>query len=252
MEFIVNYKIDISKDIEELSEKFAEILINTINQNRGQISIALSGGSTPKAVLDYFAKHYKDKIVWNKINFFWGDERCVPSNHPESNYLMAHNHLFSKIDINSKNIFKIDGSNNPKIEAENYSKIIRENVILRNNIPSFDLVMLGLGEDGHTASIFPDSINLIHDKRICAVAKHPITNQERITLTGTVINNSKKIVFLVTGESKSKIVDIILNRKKGYEKFPASLVNPIYNELVWLLDTEAVNLYRPERSRGAD
>ncbi len=241
MEFIVNYKIDISKDIEELSEKFAEILINTINHNKGQINIALSGGSTPKAVFDCLAKDYKEKIEWNKINFFWGDERCVPSDHPESNYLMAHNHLFSKIDINSKNIFKIDGSNNPKIEAENYSKIIRENVILRNNIPSFDLVMLGLGEDGHTASIFPDSISLINDKRICAVAKHPVTNQERITLTGTVINNSKRIVFLVIGASKSKIVDIILNKKEGFEKLPASFVNPTYGNLIWLIDKEAAN-----------
>lgn len=235
-------KITISNNLDELSDNFAKILLDILESKEGLISIALSGGSTPKAVLDYLAKYYKDKIVWNKINFFWGDERCVPPNHPESNYLMAHNHLFSKIDINSKNIFKIDGSNNPKIEAENYSKIIRKNVILRNKIPSFDLVMLGLGEDGHTASIFPDSISLINDSRICAVAKHPVSNQKRITLTGTALNNSNKIIFLVTGKSKSKVLDVILNKKEGFEKLPASLVNPIYSELVWLLDTEAANL----------
>ncbi len=237
----MNYKIDISNNLEEIAERFAGILINTINQNKGQINIALSGGSTPKAVFDYLAKYYNEKIEWNKINFFWGDERCVPSDHPESNYLMAHNHLFSKIGIHSKNIFKVDGSIDPEFEAENYSKSIIENVPLQNNIPSFDLVMLGLGEDGHTASIFPDSINLINDNRICAVAKHPVINQERITLTGTVINNSKRIVFLVTGESKSKIVDIILNKKEGFKKLPASLVNPIYGKLVWLIDKEAAN-----------
>jgi 6-phosphogluconolactonase len=242
MEFIVNYKIDISKSIDELSEKFAQILFSILKNEKRQINIALSGGSTPKTVFDYLSDNYKTKIDWNRINFFWGDERCVPSNHPESNYLMTQEHLFNKINISPKNVFMIDGGNNPKLEAQKYSEVIRKNVPLENSIPSFDLIILGLGKDGHTASIFPNNIKLIIDNNICAIAEQPVTHQKRITLTGTVINNAKKIVFLVTGESKNKTVDIILNRKEGYEKLPAAHIIPTNGKLVWLLDNEAINI----------
>jgi len=236
----VNYKIDVSKSIDELSEKFAQILLEVLGHGKKPINIALSGGSTPKAVFDFLAEYYKTKIDWNRINFFWGDERCVPSNHPENNYLMTQEYLFNKINISPKNIFKIDGGNNPKLETQKYSEVIRKNVPLENGIPSFDLIMLGLGKDGHTASIFQNNIKLIMDKTICAVAEQPVTHQKRITLTGTVINNAKKIVFLVTGESKNKTVDIILNKKEGYEKFPAAHIIPANGDLVWLLDNEAM------------
>jgi 6-phosphogluconolactonase len=238
----VNYKIDISKSIDELSEKFAQILLEVLGHGKKPINIALSGGSTPKAVFDYLAENYKTKIDWNRINFFWGDERCVPSNHHESNYLMTQEHLFNKIDFPPKNIFKIDGGNNPKSEAQRYSEVIRKNVPLENGIPSFDLIMLGLGKDGHTGSIFSNSINLILDNNICAVSEHPVTHQKRITLTGTIINNAKKIIFLVTGGSKNKTVDIVLNKKEGYEKLPASYIKSAKGELIWLFDQEAINI----------
>jgi 6-phosphogluconolactonase len=241
-EFIVSYKIIVTENVKGLSEKFAQILSEILRAKKSPINVALSGGSTPKSIFDLLAENYKDKIDWAKINFFWGDERCVPSDHPDSNYFMTYEHLFSKINVPPKNIFKIDGDNKPEDEAIRYAEEILKNVDLINNIPSFDLVTLGLGEDGHTASIFPDSINLISDKRICAVSQHPALYQKRITLTGTVINNSKKIIFLVTGKSKNEMVDKIINKKSDFEKLPASFINPTDGELIWLMDKEAANL----------
>lgn len=238
----MSFKIIVSENIEELSENFAHILMEILRNKKSPINIALSGGSTPKSVFDFLSKNFRDKIDWSNINFFWGDERCVPSDHPDSNYFMTFEHLFSKIDVPVKNIFKIDGDNNPEDEAIRYSELIFKNVDKINNIPSFDLAMLGLGEDGHTASIFPNSINLINDKRICAVSQHPALCQKRITLTGTVINNSQKIVFLITGKNKNDMVDKIINKKSGFEKLPASYINPTNGELIWLLDKEAAHL----------
>ena len=238
-ESIVNSKIIISENIDEVSDHFAHEIIQILDIGTEKINIALSGGSTPKSIFDFIAVNYKTKIDWNRINFFWGDERCVPPDHPDSNYLMTKEHLFSKININGKNIFRIKGENDPEVEADNYSSVIIQNVPLQNKLPSFDIITLGLGEDGHTASIFPFILELFKSDKICAVAEHPATKQKRITLTGKVINNAKKIIFMVTGENKSEMIDNILNRRKGFEKHPASHVEPVNGELIWLLDKYA-------------
>jgi 6-phosphogluconolactonase len=239
MEYIVNSKFVILNSINELSGHFAEILQHEINCSSSYYNLVLSGGSTPKAVFDFLARNYQTRIEWNKVRLFWGDERCVPPNHPESNYLMTRQYLISKIVIPEQNIFRIEGENNPELEAQRYSSVILKNVPQVNGIPLFDLLMLGLGEDGHTASIFPDRIDLINSESICEATMHPVIKQKRITLTGKVINNSKKVIFLVTGKSKKEIVETIVNRKKGFEKLPASYINPLNGELIWLLDKES-------------
>lgn len=241
MDFTVNYRIDISKNVEELSEKFAQLLLDEISK-KDFISVALSGGSTPKTIFQYLAKNYFNKIDWDKIKFFWGDERCVSPNDPESNYKMAYDNLFSKIGIPQKNIFRIHGEANPDEEAKQYEKIILDEVKNINQLPRFDLMLLGLGEDGHTASIFPDQLELFSSGNICAVAEHPVTEQKRISITGKTINNSSKIIFLVTGENKKEIVDKIVNRKEGYKNLPASFVNPTRGELIWMIDEAAAEL----------
>ena len=238
----MNSKIFISNSREELYEHFAMIIIDILAKVNRNINFALSGGSTPKAIFDFWASNFKDKIEWERINFFWGDERCVPPDHTDSNYLMTFDHLLSKINIPQKNIFRIEGNNEPEFESKRYSKLLLEHVPPTNKIPSFDLIMLGLGEDGHTASIFPNSINLIDDPGICAVSKHPSTDQKRITLTGTIINNAAEVVFFITGEKKSKIVEAILNKREGFEKLPAAHINPDHGELMWLLDKGASKL----------
>lgn len=239
MEFIVSYKIQISKSVEELSEHFAQLLIDKVNKSRDHFHIALSGGSTPKSIFEYLAAHHHKTIEWSKINFYWGDERCVAPTDSESNYKMTNEALLSKLQIPASNIFRIKGENDPHIEADNYSSEILNHIKIENNFPRFDLIMLGLGEDGHTASIFPNQKSLLNSDRICSTAIHPDSGQTRITLTGRVINNATTIVFIATGKNKATVVDEIINQKENYKDYPASFITPQNGELYWLLDKAA-------------
>lgn len=235
--------INIFKSIEELSDFFAQKIAAGIRQTASGnfYSIALSGGSTPRKVFEYIALHFKDQVEWHKVLIFWSDERCVDPESEESNYRMARESLLDLVPIPAENIFRIYGEADPLAEAKRYSEVIRQNVILKNTIPQFDLIMLGLGEDGHTVSIFPGYLHLFKSKNICEVAVNPYSKQKRITVTGHVINQAKMVVFLVTGESKAEMVARIIAKKDGYENLPASLVHPENGELFWLLDEHAAN-----------
>jgi 6-phosphogluconolactonase len=241
MEFIVSYKIQISKSIEELSENFAQLLIDKLNNSKDHFHIALSGGSTPKSIFEYLAAHHYKTINWQKVNFYWGDERCVPPTDSESNYKMAYDSLLGKLQIPASNIFRIKGENDPQFEADNYSSVILNHLKIEKNFPRFDLIMLGLGQDGHTASIFPNQKNLLISDKIYATAVNPPTEQIRITLTGKVINNAATIVFIVIGSNKAKVVDEIISQKGNYKDYPASFINPDNGELYWVLDKAAAS-----------
>lgn len=244
MVFIVNYDIQIFNSTDELSDYFALIIKDKVNSSERKLNIALSGGSTPKHIFKYLARNYNLSINWNKINFFWGDERCVPPDDPESNYKMTYENLLSKISVAKENIFRIKGESDPNEEAISYSQLIKNNLPLLNDTPAFDLIMLGLGEDGHTASIFPNQINLLQSDNICEVAIHPSSGQKRITLTGKTINNAHNIIFIVTGKNKSKIINDILNNKIESKNYPASFIKPMNGKLVWLIDNEAARLLK--------
>jgi 6-phosphogluconolactonase len=243
MEFIVRYDIKIFNSINDLSLYFANLLMNEVKEE-DKFNLVLSGGRTPKDIFQYLSAHYKTKINWNKIKFFWGDERCVPPTDDRSNYKMAFDTLLSKLKIPDTNIFRIMGENDPVEEANRYSNVIKINVQIKNNVPRFDLIMLGLGEDGHTASIFPDQINLVDNNKICSVGIHPTSLQKRITLTGKVINHAKTIVFIATGESKTKIVSEVIDNKTNLKKYPASFINPNNGKLIWLLDQQSASLLK--------
>ncbi|MEO8232203.1 MAG: 6-phosphogluconolactonase [Ignavibacteriota bacterium] len=238
----MNYNFKIFSSLDELSEYFSNYLSNQVDLSNDKFNLVLSGGSTPKYIFQYLASYFKEKIDWNKINIFWGDERCVPPDNLESNFKMADESLLSKINIPEKNIFRIKGEEKPEKEAERYSKVIEQNIPLKNSKPRFDLIMLGLGEDGHTASIFPDQLSLLEEENICSVSVHPVTKQNRITLTGKVINNAKNIVFIATGKNKGKIVSEILNNKNHNKKYPADFIKTINGNMIWLLDESATSL----------
>jgi 6-phosphogluconolactonase len=243
MVFTVSYDVKIFKTSDELSEEFAQLLKNEVSSADKQFNLVLSGGSTPKHMFKYLSDNYKDQIIWSKINFFWGDERCVPPDDNQSNYKMANESLLSNVNVIEDNIFRIRGEDDPKKEANRYSEIINKTVLKKNdNKPAFDLIMLGLGEDGHTASIFPNQLDLIDDEKICAVAIPPETKQKRITLTGKIINNSKNIIFIVTGKKKSQVVADIIKNKIVAEKYPAYYIRPVNGNLYWFLDNEAASL----------
>ncbi|WP_026956133.1 6-phosphogluconolactonase [Algoriphagus vanfongensis] len=216
------------------SEYFAQLAAST-----DKLTVALSGGSTPKIVFDYLAEHFADKIDWSKIYLYWGDERCVPPTDSESNYKMTVDHLLSKISIPEENIYRVLGENDPEEEAIRYGELLDATLATTKGIPQFDLVLLGMGDDGHTASIFPNSIYLWDSSRNCKVATHPDSGQKRVTITGKVINQAKNVAFLVTGESKKEKVKEVINREGEFNSYPASMVNPTSGELIWFLDQEA-------------
>ncbi|MFO8002429.1 MAG: 6-phosphogluconolactonase [Marinilabilia sp.] len=222
---------------EQLTRFFGDSLMELQNQKEGPLYIALAGGSTPEAIFDTLTQEYRNNLNWNRMRFFWGDERCVPPDHEESNYNMARRHLFNHLPIDPENIFRIRGELSPEEALEDYQAVLQRELPRKNNLPVFDVIMLGMGDDGHTASIFPPQISLWHSDKWCEIATHPGSGQKRITLTGRVINNAENILFLVTGEKKAAKVNEIINQRDGFEKNPAALVAP--EKTMWLLDQEA-------------
>jgi 6-phosphogluconolactonase len=237
--YIVNYNIKVFDNLDELSEEFARFLQNEVTPAKEKFSLVLSGGSTPKHLFTYLSTNYKIKIKWDKVNLFWGDERCVPPEDEQSNFRLANQSLISNISIPRENIFRIQGENDPVKEENRYSEIIKRNVPMKYNYPVFDLIILGLGEDGHTASLFPDQLHLLTEEKICSVAIHPASGQKRITLTGKAINNARNIIFIVTGKNKKQVVDEIFNNKEAAKQYPASFINPVNGNLYWYLDKHA-------------
>ena len=205
---------------------------------REKLYIALSGGNTPLLMFEIIAKEYAKAFMWQKLHFFWVDERCVLESNPESNFGNAYKSLFSKISIPRENLHPIHGGDDPLNEVVRYTGEILTNVPCINNFPAFDLILLGMGNDGHTASIFPGQADLFETTAICSISQHPQTLQKRITLTGKVINNASEIVFLVTGTNKADKIKSIIHDDDA-DTYPAKKINPSQGVLSWYLDKEA-------------
>jgi 6-phosphogluconolactonase len=235
--------LTIINDIAEVAKESVDYINRQLENFTPEryFTLALAGGNTPKKLFRHIAENYATALPWNRIKLFWGDERCVPPDSNESNFKMTYDNLIKFIDIPPENIFRIKGENNPDEEAFNYSIALGQNLRSRNGLPSFDLIMLGLGEDGHTASIFPGRLDLFASDEYSATAIHPNTGQKRITITGKIINNAAKVAFLVTGIKKAKVVREILYRAPGADKYPAYFVNPVDGKLRWILDSEAAS-----------
>ena len=233
---------------EIMADSLAEEFYRYVNNQfltKNTLFIALSGGTTPLLFfknLSEFDQQKMNKVDWKRIHFFWGDERCVPPTHEDSNFGSANKVLFSLINIPEVNIHRIEAENDPVKEAGRYSQLILQLVPSKNGIPIFDWIFLGVGDDGHTASIFPDQIDVISSSKLCCVTKHPETKQERITLTGTVINMARRITFMATGEDKQEIVKHIINNEAPAKKYPAAKIVPKNGRLDWYLDSLAADL----------
>ena len=209
-------------------------------KHRQSLNLALSGGTTPTLLFETMAQSlYNTQIHWKNIRFFWGDERCVPPQDPQSNFGVVQQSLFSVISIPKSRIMRIHGETKPEKAAENYSKKLTKFLPLNSeNIPVFDWILLGIGTDGHTASLFPNSETL-SDTNFCSVATHPTSGQKRVTLTLPVINAARRISFLVTGAEKQKLVSRILKKEKSVSNLPAAMVHPKNGILEWWLDADA-------------
>lgn len=179
-------------------------------------NIALSGGSTPALMFKLWADEFGPTTPWERIRLFWVDERCVPPTHPESNYGMTRSTLLDSVPLPAQNIMRIHGEDSPELEAARYDELVRSLVPHEGGFPSFDLVMLGAGDDGHTSSIFPGQEHLLTAHEAYAVATHPTTGQQRIALTGMPIVHARHLAYLVTGPSKAPVVaDMRAGRDSG-------------------------------------
>jgi len=231
-------QLKVSKTKLQVAQNFSDYLVDLM-ESKESIHIALSGGSTPKIVFDELASRTITEKIWQKVHLYWGDERCVNPDDDDSNYKMTVVHLLSKIEIPEENIHRIRGENVPDYEAERYEEILESKLPIINGFPRFDLVILGMGDDGHTASIFPHEMALWHSEKLCEVAEHPESAQKRITITGKLINHAATVAFLVTGENKADKVAEIIEEKGDYKNYPASLVSPKSGNLLWFLDDAA-------------
>ncbi len=237
-----NTLIHKSKNPEELAETFALQLINWVSESKSDTyHLALSGGKTPSLLFSLLAGKYVTAVCWEKIHFWWGDERMVEPNNLESNFGAVNKFLFSKINLNQNQIHRIKGEADPTKEAKRYGLQINSWIPINNDWPEFDLIMLGLGDDGHTASIFPDQMLLLESAEVTGIATHPLTGQQRITLTGKVLNNAKKVAFMISGESKAGIFNEIIQDSGNALKYPATFIRPLFGELHWFGDEASLN-----------
>jgi len=195
-------------------------------------TVALSGGSTPKLMFQMLADQFRDDVPWDKIHFFWSDERHVPPDDLESNYRMANEALLSHV---NGIVHRIPSENPDAAAAANeYEQTLVE--VTKQTLPRLDLIFLGLGTDGHTASIFPGSEVLHETKRLVAAPYVEKFNSYRITMTLPLLNNGATVVFLVSGAEKAEVVKTVL---EGENQYPAQAVKPTEGELIWMLDKEA-------------
>ncbi|EMI19734.1 6-phosphogluconolactonase [Rhodopirellula maiorica SM1] len=194
-------------------------------QGHDKITVALSGGSTPKLLFGLWASDYADKIEWARLHFFWGDERCVEPDDSDSNYGVAKALFLDKVQIPEENVHRILGEADPDEERLRYENEVYGHVDIDDNaVPEFDLIILGMGTDGHTASIFPHQSQFLKSPQVCEVAIHPETAQKRITLTGPVLNRGKKVAFLITGGDKAEVLAQVIKKEGDFANFPASHV----------------------------
>jgi 6-phosphogluconolactonase len=213
---------------EATARAVAELILTNAKEKTKQslpFNVALSGGSTPKLLFTILANEYADTIPWHFVRLFWVDERCVPPTHVDSNFGMTYESLLKNVPIHDSNIFRMLGEADPQKEAERYQTLLESQLPIKNRIPRFDLILLGMGDDGHTASIFPNNLSLLSSESMVAVSAHPVSGQQRITLTGNIINHAEKVVFLITGASKSNVLKHIIRRKHDFKHFPASYIH---------------------------
>jgi 6-phosphogluconolactonase len=221
------------------AEQFFE-LAQEASARAGRFAVGLSGGSTPRAVYALLASpEFRDRIDWPRVHLFWGDERCVPPDHPDSNFRMAHETLLAKIPIPPENIHRMIGEKEPAEAAAAYEEEIKNFFgVKRGERRRFDLILLGLGEDGHTASLFPGTAALNESERLVAVVYVERLHSYRLTLTLPVINSAAQIIFLVSGASKATIVRELFSPDRAPKDYPATKVKPCDGRLTWLIDAD--------------
>ena len=227
------------------AEEFVRIAKDSL-EDRGVFNVVLSGGSTPKGLFSLLAadETLRAQVQWRKTNFFWADERHVPPDHPDSNFRMANEALLSKLSIDSKRMFRIKGElENTEAAAEEYERaLIGHFYLAEGQLPRFDLVLLGMGPDGHTASLFPGTKALHEQEHLVVSNWVGKFDTDRITMTARVFNCAANVVFLVSGEDKAPALKSVLEGPFEPEQLPAQLIRPVDGRLLWIVDQQAARL----------
>jgi 6-phosphogluconolactonase len=236
------FKLSIFNTPEELCHAAAELFVQLSKgavAAGGPFSVALSGGSTPRRVYQLLASNeYRDRIDWSSTHVFFGDERCVSANDPASNFRMAYETMISKLPIPTENVHPINGEGEVDANARAYEQNLRT-FFQSLDWPRFDLIFLGLGDDGHTASLFPGTAALKEQSAWVVPNWVEKLRSFRITLTAPAINHAVEIVFLVTGKEKARALDAVLIGPKDPNRYPAQLIQPVDGSLDWLVDKAA-------------
>lgn len=233
--------ITIYDKVEELNSAAAELFAQQVKQavvNRGCCHVVLAGGETPRKIYELLAeKPYCETLPWENIHIYWGDERCVPATDPLSNQLMARQAFLSKVPIPEENIHPISYNGSPEEAAKQYESYLQS--AFGEKMPQFDLVLLGMGNDGHTASLFPHTdVLAVQEKGVRAVHL-AAQDMYRISLTAPLLNAARNIAILVAGVNKSQVLLEVMEGPEDNKRLPVQLIKPVSGDLYWLLDAAA-------------
>lgn len=235
--------IAIYPDTEKLSQESAQYIVRIAQESitaHRRFTIALSGGSTPKKLYGLLAQEpYRSQIDWTLVDIFWSDERCVPPTDAESNYLMAQQVLLSKIPIPANQIHRMPADLTDRDAASYAYTLEMQQTIGSDGVPGFDLIQLGMGPEGHTASLFPHQPSLHEQQRLVMPVTVPKPPPPRLTFTPRLLNAASHILFLVTGAEKQDAVKAVLEGEYQPDEYPAQIVQPAKGEVTWMLDTAA-------------
>jgi 6-phosphogluconolactonase len=245
----VKAQIETLPDTRQLAEAAARHFARAASRalrNWGEFAVALSGGSTPRAAFEQIARLTRAHgLEWEKVHIFWGDERCVPPENAQSNYRLARESLLGRLNLPSANIHRVPGELEPRTAAQAYESDLRSALARRVDpgldLPRFDLILLGLGQDGHTASLFPGSPALTEYLR-WVLALQADDGSWRVTLTLPVINAASEVLFLVSGRQKAEILRRVLRGQEDLRGLPAQAVQPAGGDVIWLVDAPAASL----------
>lgn len=238
-------EVIVCKDQQEIFTKAAELFVELAAMaiaDHGSFSVALSGGSTPKGMYALLASDaYRGRVDWSRVHLFWGDERSVPPDHENSNYRMANEAMISKLPIPVENVHRMEAeAADIASAAAEYEALIRTFFGIEEGVqPRFDLILLGMGDDGHTASLFPGTTALQEQTRIVVPNYVEKLSTHRMTLTAPAINNAHNVVFMAAGAAKQQPLREVLTGEWSPQVYPSQLIRPTDGRLVWLVDEAA-------------
>ncbi len=242
MQQIIRIMVTAEDVAREAAEEFVRLAKESVAE-RGRFAVALSGGSTPKLLYSMLADDpvLRAELPWDKTHFFWGDERYVPPDDKDSNYRMTSEAMLSKAPVPASNVHRVKGELEDACKAASeYEETLQE--FFGSALPRFDLVLLGMGPDGHTASLFPGTEALGERTHWVVANWVPKFNSFRITLTLPVLNNAACVIFLVGGSEKANVLSAVLGNNPASDPYPAQLVKPSNGKLIWLVAKDAATL----------